>query len=144
MADSFKDLKTLKEIESYDDIYEYARDKAAENEAFYGSDLDEEKAKKVAYLQNTARRIAEIEKRVRVEPTLINNRSQNAGVQLVTNKVGYISTDERVMLLMAALYENAECVWLTALGGDIVMKFDVLDVWKTHGSIYDRKKKTED
>ena len=144
MADNFKDLKDLKEIESYDDIYEYARAKAAENDAFLGSDLDEEKAKRVEYLQNTARRLTEVTRRIKCKPFMINNRSQNAGVQLIMSDAGFVSTDERLKLLMSALFENADCVTLTALGEGILMSFSILDVWKTHGSIYDRKKKKED
>ncbi len=141
MADKFRDLKTLKENESYDDIYEYAIAKGKENDEFYGTDLDEEKEAKVTYLQKSAQRLTEVEPDIKCKPFLINSRSQIGGVQLIMGDVGYFTTDERMKLLMAALFENAECVSLSALGEGVVMNFDVLDVWLTRGSIYDRKKK---
>ena len=141
MADKFSDIKLLHEIEQYDDFYDWLEAKADENEAFWGTDLNEEKAARVKTLIGYAHEITQRDRYIHYELFPINNRSQNAGVQLQMSNAGIFVTDERVKELLALLSTTADLVWISALGEGIVMNFHVLQMWDTKSNIYERAKR---
>lgn len=142
MADDINDIRFLKELENHGgDIYDWAEYKMEENNAFFGEDVNEEKVNLLQDMIGYANQIAELDKDFTVKPFLINNRDANAGVQLQTGLVGYMTKDQRVKDLLAKLNTSADMISVSALSEKILMNYDVLNVWNTTSKIYDREKK---
>ena len=140
VADDIKDIKTLHEMEQYSDIYDWARDKAQENDSFVGSGLNRDKAALVNKLHEYAQEIVKLDKDFKCVLRPIDTRHRHAGVQLQTGLGGYLTKDKRVLSLIAELHNTADLVGVSAFTDVIAFNFEVLDVWDKESTIYDKKK----
>ena len=143
MIDNFDDIKTLKEIEQYGgDVYAWARDKSEENEKFIGYKLDENKMARLNRLKDICAELAKRDHDIKVDTTMLTNENRHGGVRLRLPEV-YISTHRGTMQLIACLFNEADSVCMSAIGnsGDVVVSFDIMDMWAEWGSTDDKKKK---
>ena len=126
-------MKTLHEMEQYDDILEWAEDKAAENEEFWGDDLNPEKNERLVRMREACIKLTEIDRQIKHKYMTFDNSNQNGTVQIVFPGI-YFSPDKRVTDILAKLCEDADHVWLSSMNGKITMTFAVEDMWDTPGT----------
>ena len=126
-------MKTLHEMEQYDDILDWAEDKAAENEEFWGDDLNTEKNERLTRMREACIKLAEIDHSIKHKYMTFDNSNRNGTVQIVFPGI-YFSPDKRVTDVLAKLCADADHVWLSSTNGKITMTFAVEDMWDTPGT----------
>ena len=139
MIEKIDDIKTAKEMESYSDIYEWARDKAAENEAYWGTDLSVEKNEKLTRMREIAIKIADKDKGIKHSYVPFDNSNRNATIQLDFPAV-FFTADEGLFKMLGALMDEADDFCMSSLGEGIRMTFGVHNMWNNNGTIYDKEK----
>lgn len=127
-------------INDYDDVYKYAQDQAEENEEFWGTDLNSDKAERMNRIRSICIKLTDLDRAIIYDPLPFDNTNRNGGGRIRIPGVFFIS-DKRISDLLAELYKEADAVWMAAPQGEISLTFDVLDVWNEHGTIRDRKRK---
>lgn len=137
--DDFDEMKILHEMEQYDDIMDWAEDKAEENEEFWGDDLNEEKNERLTRMREACIKLTEIDRDIKHKYQTFDNSNQNGTVQIVFPGI-YFSPDKRVTDVLSKLCEDADHIWLSSMNGKITMTFAVADMWNIHGTKADRKK----
>ena len=135
--DNFDEMKILKELESYSDIYEYAQAKMEENDAHWGTDLNESKLAKLNYLKDMSKEIHDREPDINFKWMPLSNESRHGMVQLRTDLMGFMTADKRVLNNLAAMFSAADMVNMNVAvegGEEIIISFCVENMWNNNGT----------
>ena len=117
-------------LEDFDDIYDYAQEKADENDRFRGHDLNAVKMERLNAMREVCRKLAEADDRFRFECVPFSNRERNGSVMLTLPSVA-LCDDRRVLNALSDLFRLSDIFIESALGGDLRLTFSVHDMWDT-------------
>lgn len=128
----------MADIRDYDDIYEYARDQMAENEAFVGDVLDKRKMEKLDRMKYFCRELVKAEPSIEYKESLLDNWSRHGTVILHFPDVLFVNS-KRATEIMRSLFATADSFGVSSLGEDIIISFNIYDMWSEFHYDYNKK-----
>lgn len=137
--DNFKDIKTAWEIEQHGSIYDFAAEKAEENDDFLGVELDEAKKKRLDAIGKLCEQVASLNSTAKYKRTMLDNQSRH-GMEQIEWKSLALLTDRKTLDALSELFRLSDNVWLASpVGGGILMSFCVCDIWSRWERISEQK-----
>ena len=131
------------------DFAEWIDRKVQENKSFTGLELEPEKLKRMAKIQELCKNIKKLDKYTDYKVLPLTQSNRHGGIQLRICTVN-VWTDKRILDALSQLFKLSDAVTISAAGlikdddddeyeeereqsPGIVLTFDVMDMWKIYG-----------